>query len=339
MDLIFDKEGWDKALNAITDYDVYHTYEYHQLSKSKGDIPLLLKFTDNDKHIVFPLIKRPIENTKYFDITSAYGYVGPIGNSITTEFDNTSFKNKLECFFKEEKIVSVFSRLNPFINYQETVLNSLGTVTTLGDVVNIDITKPLEVQRQEFSKTTKRYINKCKNRFDLKFSKSKEDILKFIELYYENMDRVNAKNDYYFSEAYFFDIVKKLDAHVDVLFAIDKENGAVACAAMMLKTNRVIQYHVSGTHGDYLNLSPIRLVIDAMRIRGKAEGFQFYNLGGGLGSKADDLFRFKASFSKDFKPFKVWKYISNQNVYDELVTRNKKEESKTEYFPLYRVEG
>jgi len=66
---------------------------------------------------------------------------------------------------------------------------------------------------------------------------------------------------------------------------------------MMVKTNNIIQYHISGTKNDHLNLSPIRLLIDEMRLRGTAENYRYFNLGGGLGNNEDELFRFKSSFS------------------------------------------
>ena len=107
---------------------------------------------------------------------------------------------------------------------------------------------------------------------------------------------------------------------------------------MMVKTKNIIQYHISGTRNDYLNASPIRLLIDEMRLKGTKEGFRYFNLGGGLGNQEDELFRFKSSFSKDFKPFKVWKHIANESVYEKLVQKNNVKNIDSNFFPLYRLE-
>ncbi len=73
-----------------------------------------------------------------------------------------------------------------------------------------------------------------------------------------------------------------------------------------------------------------------MRIEATKRGMSFFNLGGGLGGKYNDsLFKFKSSFSKDFKDFKLWNLIVNQKRYDELV--EKRNIAETSFFPKYRV--
>ncbi|GGD10129.1 GNAT family N-acetyltransferase [Hyunsoonleella pacifica] len=335
--IISTKKEWKDAIKSVGHYDFYHTYDYHTLSKLEDETPLLIEYTEDNKKIYLPLIKRKIPNTEYFDATSVYGYAGPLQININSAFDNSIFVKKLNEFFEKEKIVSVFSRLNPFIDYQELILKGIGKIEELSNVVNIDLTKNVDEQRTTFSKTTKRYINKCRKTFDFRLSNSKEDILKFIDLYYENMDRVNAEDKYYFSKQYFFDFIKSDDYKTSVLLAIDKEREDIISAAMMVKTNNIIQYHISGTRNEYLNISPIRLLIDEMRLKGTEEGFKYFNLGGGLGNQEDELFRFKASFSKDFKPFKIWKHITNEKTYKELVTKNKTGDLDSSFFPLYRL--
>lgn len=339
MNSITTKADWDKALDAVSSYDFYHTYDYHKVSAAQNELPLLLEYTDGEQKIYIPLIKRPIPNTPYFDITSAYGYVGPVyNNTISPNFDNFNFAKHLKAFFQDENIIAVFSRLNPFIASQDLILKDIGDINNLGDIVTLDLTQSLDVQRSLFSKTTKRHINKCRKLFDVYSSTSESDIAEFIALYYENMERVNANKNYFFSEAYFFNILKNSKAEIDILFARDKIDNTVVSAAMMLKTNRIIQYHISGTKTDFLNVSPVKLLIDEMRIKGTEEGFHLFNLGGGLGNKEDSLFHFKASFSKTFNPFKVWKYVVNQAIYDKLVaSRASQIDLNSKYFPLYRL--
>ncbi|WP_203258670.1 GNAT family N-acetyltransferase [Hyunsoonleella ulvae] len=337
--LITERSEWQKALQSVSNFDFYHTYDYHNLSIKKDEKAILIKYTENDSCILLPLVIRQIENSDFFDATSVYGYSGPIQKNISNNFDNESFIKSLNDFFNRQKIVSVFSRLNPFIDRQSQILNGLGDIVELGNVVNIDLTIPIDEQRMIFSKTTKRYLNKGRKVIDIVKSDSKEDIDTFIELYYENMDRVNAKKSYYFPKEYFYKFIQSEEFKTDVLFAKDKETSEIISAAMMVKVNNIIQYHISGTKTDFLNISPIRLLIDEMRINGSNENYTYFNLGGGLGNEDDELFRFKSSFSKDYKIFKVWKYIVNNNVYDELVAKNKVEDIGSSFFPLYRLKG
>lgn len=337
IQIIEEKEEWQNVLNTVKYYDFYHTYDYHQLSRETNEKPLLIKYENNGNIIGLPILLRKIFDTDYYDVTSVYGYAGPVHNNINSSFDNTDFVNQLNQFFREKNVISVFSRLNPFIANQESILKGLGDRVQLGKVVNIDLTKDVDVQRSVFSKTTKRYINKVRKLCSVKTSNSEEDIATFIALYYENMDRVNAKKNYYFTKEYFNDFIHSSDFQTDVLLATHNETNEVISAAMMVKTNDIIQYHISGTRNDFLHLTPIRLLIDEMRIKGTEDQFTYFNLGGGLGSADDSLFRFKSSFSKDFKDFKVWKYIVNQEIYDKLTKQFTNVEEETDFFPLYRA--
>lgn len=333
--VITSKNDWKKALEEVENFDFYHTYDYHHLSKKENSKVVLLQYKENDMLICFPLIIREIKGTNFYDATSVYGYAGPLHKNIDPNFDNSNFAKTLSSFFKQEKIISVFSRLNPFINNQDIILNKIGETINLGNVVNIDLTKPIDEQRIIFSKTTKRYLNKSRKFLDIKISDKKDYLQQFISLYYENMDRVGATKKYYFSEEYFYNFLNSKDFKTDVIYAVDKATNTIVSAAMMIKTNDIIQYHLSGTKSNYLNISPIRLLIDEMRIKGSKDNYKYFNLGGGLGNKDDELFRFKSSFSNDFKPFKVWKHIVNQEVYDKLVKENESD-MNSDFFPLYR---
>ena len=337
LKIITTKKEWNEVLKAMEAFDFYHTYDYHQLSLNPHEKAVLIYYTENTLKIALPLIIRPIENSTYKDATSVYGYAGPIQSRDGVTLTNTShFKKALDNYFDSEGIISVFSRLNPYIKSQPMLLDGIGEILTLSHVVNIDLTLDLDSQRALFSKTTKRYLNKARKLLDIKISNNPNDIKEFIDLYYQNMDRVNAKDLYYFEAYYFYKFVSSQDFKTEVVFAVEKATQKIVSAAMMVKTNKIIQYHLSGTKNEHLNLSPIRLIIDETRIKGTQEQFTHFNLGGGLGNQDDELFKFKASFSKDFKSFKVWKYITNNEVYNQLVKETDGDKSSN-FFPLYRL--
>ena len=338
MKYITDKAEWDKALTLFDKYDCYHTYDYNYFSKLETEQPALVLFQSEDSYIALPFLIRPIPDTDYYDATCVWGYGGPISANIDQSFDLKLFEEELKNLLEEKKIVSVFSRLNPFIEGQEDILKNIGLIQEVGVVVNIDLTKELDVQRTQYSKTTKRYVNKYGKQCTIKYSKKREDILLFIDLFYENMDRVKAKDQYYFTPEYFFGLIESKDFETDVLIAIENETEKIISAAMMIKTKDIIQYHMSGTYNDYLKMTPVRLLIDKTRIDGTEQGYTYFNLGGGVGGKENPLLQFKSSFSKDFKTFNVWKYIVDQEVYDQLCDANDtlKTATDVDFFPLYR---
>ena len=91
LEVISDKQEWKKTLNNISHFDFYHTYDYHNLSKLDNEKAVLLKYTEENKTILFPLLIRKISGTEYFDATSVYGYAGPLHKNIDETFDNQNF--------------------------------------------------------------------------------------------------------------------------------------------------------------------------------------------------------------------------------------------------------
>ncbi len=344
IEIITDREEWNSFMKLIGHFDFYFSYYYHLLSKKDGEKPMLIAYREAGTLIAVPLLVRDIEGTSYKDATSVYGYAGPL---CKTEFgdptavDNARFKTELQRFLIDNKIVSVFSRLHPFIDYQTNLLQDIGSISSPGSVVNIDLTLPLDIQRQQYNSRLKTYVNKARRVYDIVKGKEEEQIEEFIEMYYENMRRVDADDYYFFEKRYFYQLMISSYFKVDLLLCSRKDTGELIGGAMFIKTGNIVQYHLSGCKEEYLPLNPIKLLIDEMRLRATAENYTYFNLGGGLGVKEDSLFRFKASFSKNLKPAQFWKYIVNKEVYDELIAKSKighehEEHGETDYFPAYR---
>ncbi|MET7030251.1 peptidoglycan bridge formation glycyltransferase FemA/FemB family protein [Sediminicola luteus] len=335
IDIIRSKKKWDAVLKMVDIYDFYHTYDYHHIIKNKLDEPILVKYTEKDYIIAIPFLMRPIYGTPYYDLTSVYGYSGPITKNINTQFDNGDYIKDFKIYLTSQNIISIFSRLNPFIANQRLCIQGLGEITSLSKVVNIDLTLDLEEQLRAYHKRLRTHINKARRLCSIKIAESKEEVKAFIDLYYKTMERVNAKKYYFFDEKYFFDLLNSKDYNTRILLAIENETNAIVSGAMFITTNEIVQYHLSGTDEEKLDLYPNKLLIDEMRIIATQENCRFFNLGGGVGNQEDSLFHFKSGFSKDFKDFNLWKVIVNQEVYDQL-TLEKSIDSQTNYFPLYR---
>lgn len=340
--VITEENEWNRTVGSFEKKDFYHSYDYHQVCLKDNEVAKLLYYSSGDTSIAFPLVIRPINGSGFFDATSVYGYGGPLISHLPSHFGFQGWKEQMLGYFLEDKIVSVFSSTNPFIDGQEQLLSQMGEIESLGDIVYFDLKQSSE-HRKHYSKTTKRYLNRNKAIFDIREGNSEDDARQFLEIYHRSMERVGASSQYYFKLPYFIKLLQNksfFDAYF--VFATSKENGDVASGAFIIRTkNSIVQYHLSGTADKYRHLSPIRGVIDHIRRRGKLDSYNFFNLGGGVGSKNDSLYDFKASFSKNRAPFKVWKYISNIDVYDQLCTiareKEGKENSNTNYFPAYRT--
>ncbi len=344
IESIQERKAWKVLLSKFEIFDYYHTFDYHQIAKIGEEQAVILKYEDDTSLVALPLIIRPIPGTEYKDATSVYGYSGPLVKLGKKGFDADRFKRELDAFLIESGIICIFSRLHPFIPSQEVCLQGLGQIQTKGNIVNIDLTRSLDLQRQEYRKRYKTYINKCRRLYTIKNAGNSAEVETFIQLYLETMKRVGAKNHYFFNTAYFFELLKSRDFETELLLATDNLCGKIISGAMFIKTNGIVQYHLSGSDMDYAHLHPIKLLIDEMRIRATKENYIYFNLGGGLGNEEDTLFEFKSGFSNDYRPFRVWKYVVNASVYRKLV-KEKREQEENElqneycsFFPRYRFE-
>ena len=330
------RQEWNAILARIDNYDCYHTYEYSRINRKLNETPILLVYEANKVLIALPLLIREIPETSFFDCTSVYGYPGPVCSNYAGYEDFENFQEELKHYFHQKKIISVFSRLNPFIENQEQAICNLVTIKKLSYVVSIDLTKKTSQQRQLFSSTTKRYLNRARRLLYVKRMEtvSSNDLDIFTRMYFENMKRVYARESYFFVKQYFAEMVTSQELETELYYAILKENHEIVSAMLIIKSDMGVHYHLSGTNEMHLYLSPARLLIDEVRLAHSNSGLNFFNLGGGLGSKKDNLFYFKSSFSDDYKRFKIWKYIVNEKVYHELSSQVQNQNDG--YFPAYR---
>jgi hypothetical protein len=340
IEVIKDKENWSQQMALVKHSDFYHTYDYHQLSKTDEESPILVKYTEGETALLLPLLIRDIPNSEYKDATSVYGYAGVLIQDIETS-DKDKFHKELYDFFIENKIVTVFSRLHPFLEDEESILEGLGSIISLGDIVNIDLNDPIDIQRQKYNRRLKTYINKANKACTVIEGNVEEHLDIFIELYHENMRRVDATDSYFFSNAYYNNILTSSDFKSELLLCVHNETQEIIAGAIFIKTGNIVQYHLSGLSEEYMDLNPIKLIIDKQRIKATEEGYKIFNLGGGRGSNEDSLFKFKSGFSKSFKTFKVWKYIVNQDankmlIENHLGTTNEEDYKNIGFFPAYR---
>ncbi len=333
---ITSKIQWDLFLKQTKNYDCYHTYDYHLLSAKPDENPVLITYTSKDIIIGIPFLLRNIPQTTFKDMTSVYGYVGPVMKRFNKEvFDHLRFAKEFNTHLKNQNIISIFSRLNPFVDNQFGVLQSIGEIKRIGQVVNINLNRPLEIQRQNYQRRIKTQINKARRYCKVSKASTKDEMLEFIQIYYQNMDRVQAKSSYYFDSDYFFKFLDSDSLNTTLLLVKLIDTDEIIAGAMFIKTNDIVQYHLSGSKEGYLDIAPVKLLIDDMRIRATEEGgYNYFNLGGGYGSKDDSLLRFKLSFSKEVHDFCIWKHIINAEIYNEL--SNKTDNNDEDYFPRYR---
>lgn len=331
-----EKTEWDAYVKRSRDYDVYHTWYYHSLNQV-GE-PLLFVYEEPGFFIAFPVVKRSIANSSFYDLTSVYGYAGPVSDCDFNTITVTSlqdFKEAFCRFLREERCVCVFTRLYPFLN-QHYLLDYIGHVSPNGSTIYMDLSMTVEEQRSRYHKRLKRQVKKLREAgYTIKDSCSPQEITLFTEMYHKNMDRLNANKSYYFDEAYFTGLLnqKEFDNRLILIY----DGPELICGAVILISDKVVRNHLSATSEKYLHESPSKLLTDEISMIGRRLGKKIFHLGGGVGGKEDSLFEFKRHFSDLQIADRIWCYINDQEAYDALVLQRIPEiHSESAFFPAYR---
>jgi hypothetical protein len=328
------KKRWNEIVRSMKSYDFYFLAEYHQLDSS--GIPLLLHYQNGQDSLAMPVVVRNIEGTDYKDITSVYGYGGPLANVESPADKSISgFQEELKQFFDSNNIVSAFSRLHPLLPNGEQLLVGLGETKEENLTVGIDLKLPEEEQKKQYARSLKYTINKLKRMgVTVRKASSKKEIDFFIEMYNETMDRVNASPNYYFPKEYFYHFLESIDSFMLLAFYDEKIVSGCFCTVC----HGIMQAHLNATKDEFLYLSPLKLVLDEARLTGIQRELRILHLGGGFRGINDSLFVFKSRFSKRQFTFKVWKYIHKPTVYADLVfQKGDKNATNRSFFPLYRL--
>ncbi len=331
-------EKWPELIAQSNQYDFYHTQAYHTLEK--GGDPLLFVARYGTSFLALPLILRKISQTDFKDCTSAYGYCGPVSN---LDFKDVPpelfayFRIELNRYFKEQNIVTAFSRLHPIIIGDELFAN-FGTIRNNNKTVAIDLGLPPAEQVKQYRRSVKSEINqlKIKKGYKVIDANSEQDIKAFIAIHQQTMNRVNARKNYFFEYEYFYNFLNNKCFTSKLLLAI--KDGEIAAGAIFTITGTIMQYHLAGTQEEYIPDAPMKLILDEARQIGNQWGLKHLHLGGSVGENDDDpLFRFKAGFSDVRFRSRVWQYIVDEEKYVGLNKLFKPNVEKSgNYFPFYR---
>lgn len=347
------EQDWLDALRCAGRHDFYHLPKYHALAERRGEGEArLFVYEEADYLCALPLLLRSLADVPglrataegWRDATSVYGYAGPVSSQDhMPELVRRSFAAALVEALRELRVVSVFSRLHPLLP-QRALLEGLGEVRPGGQTVSIDLTQPPAIQRAQFAGSVKTRLNRLR-RSGITCQRDAEmkHLASFVEIYHETMRRVGAQDAYFFEKEYFTGLAEALGSALQ-LFVVTSPEGEPICASLFTLWEGIVQYHLSGTRDAALTLSPMGLAIDEARLWAHEQGAQYLHLGGGLGSKADSLFEFKAGFSAGRHDFATWRWIAEPERYQTLEREAREwhaahgfEPASPHFFPAYRA--
>lgn len=337
------KQVWDDIVKSFNDYDVYYLNGYSKgFYLHKDGIPMLFYYTDENIKAINVVMKRDvyedkkfkdkIEPHKFFDLTTPYGYGGWL---IEGEGSLDNLINEYSSWCKENNIISEVTRFHPVLANQEKIRN-VYDVMDLGKTIAINLESE-DIIWNNFSSKNRNVIRKAiKNNVIINKTLNEETIDDFIEIYNQTMKRDDADEYYYFDKNFYSSILNDLKDNADIFYAV--YNDKVIASSIILKAGDKLSYHLSGSLKEYGTLAATNLLLFEVSKWGCKNGYKTLHLGGGVGSKEDNLFFFKKAFNKnDGFQYSIGKMLFDKEKYDYLVSLRDNKDMRDNYFPLYRA--
>lgn len=136
----------------------------------------------------------------------------------------------------------------------------------------------------------------------------------FRRLYEGTMDKVDARDYYFFGDSYYEALLAGLGEDLLVGLARDPQGQALA-AALFMKGPRTLHYHLSGATREGSRGGATNTVLWQAIQYAIEQGLDGVLLGGGV-SDGDGLERFKRSFGGEVRTFNAYGLIIDSRAYD-----------------------
>ena len=334
-------EQWDQIVRSFKKYDTYWLSGYVKAFQIHGDgEPLLFYYEGEETRGINVVMKRDVaddphfkgklQEGKYFDFATPYGYGGWLIEGKKTE----GLFSEYETWCNKNGIISEFVRFHPMVKNHEGT-EELYTVIQLGEVVHMDLDSPDLIWNNIISKNRNMIRKAVKNGVKVYNGRYPEIYETFRRIYNGTMDKDDAEEYYYFKPEFYESVLNDLPQNAQVFYAV--KDGIVIAASIILASNGMMDYHLSGSLREYSTFAPTNLILYQAALWGNANGYKSIYLGGGVGSGEDGLFKFKRAFYKgELNHFYIGKKIFLNDEYDMLM-RLRDDIKQTGFFPAYRA--
>jgi len=333
---------YKKIISAMNIENPYYSYEIMNDSANLGKLKCFVLSHMNQPVIAMPFHLIPItinnELTPYFDVSSPYGFSGPLYAPDTPDALITTFWEELNKWYVEKNVVSEFIRFGLNYNYRcyngelvPSLLNVKGKLIGMDRIW--ENFKPKV--RNNVRKAQKENLECIIYHNNI----SPKVIAIFHEIYINTMIRNKAEKRYFFDLSYFQLLVQENvgSCAIGIVYL-----GEIPISVeFILISSNTIYSHLGGTVAAYFNYRPndflkLKIMSWAIEIQKK-----FYVLGGGR-ENGDPLYEYKKSyFPKDVDViYYTGRKIVQPKIYTQLIAmqRDHFEDDlpKNNYFPKYR---
>ncbi|WP_051287200.1 lipid II:glycine glycyltransferase FemX [Paenibacillus taiwanensis] len=345
LNLEQDKE-WNELIRAIPEADIYFTADYCRIyEENREGKAQLFVYREGDDYICYPFLLRDASRQPGFtelhtgepvyDITTPYGYGGPISNVNDAARRDALFRRFEQVFddyCKAERIVTEFVRFHPLLNNAQYYQDC--NPEYVRNTIYIDLTMDEQSIMRQYSRDNRNRIRRAEREGLVVKLTPLSELEDLLRLYYSTMCKKQANSYYYFKKDFFENTVSYLRENIKLLQVI--RNDQVITSCLFMHYGDYAHYHLMGSDNEHLKCAPVNLLIHKAVMWAKSIGCKVLHLGGGY-SGNDNLYRFKRSFNEhQAADFYVGKRIRNEELYNLSIQCLGIGLLQEKYFPIYR---
>ncbi|WP_051273515.1 GNAT family N-acetyltransferase [Desulfotruncus alcoholivorax] len=341
-----DREQWLQELDKLRDIipDLHYQPKYLALFGSMGEARLFI-YHEGTETVIYPFFLRKVNlipgltdklPLDLYDITSAYGYGGPLATP--TAGDNV-LSNFYRCFAKycnSQHIITEFIRFHPVLGNHRLMKNHV-EVERVSSVVCVDLRGSVEEIWSGYQRNNRKNINKAyREGLEVILEEAPAHFTDFLAIYHHTLTRRQAGNFYYFNTEFYEYLHRELRGNF--LYAHTLMNGRVISTELLLYNESYIHSFLGGTLEQFYEYRPNNILKHEVIKWAKSKGIKYFLLGGGYQDE-DGIFRYKLSFaSNGVLDFYVGKKVHNHGAVSRLeeIMASKKPRENEGYFPGYR---
>lgn len=332
-----DSARWEEIVNSFSEVDIHFSLPYVQVFKEEGT-PQLFVYREKSGVIAYPYILREIsiragDKGQYCDITSPYGYGGPLCPPGTDGQTLAAFRRHFGQYCRGNRIVTEFVRFHPLLQ-NHRLPGGPAWAQKVSSVVYLNLSRPLEEIWSGFLHSCRKNIKRAlQEKVNVVIDDSPDNFSQFLAVYRQTMDRNSADRFYYFSEEFFARIHNLLKGKF--IYAHALVEGKIVSTELLLYSKDYIHSYLGGTLARYFPCRPNNLLKFEVIKWAQSKGIKYFVLGGGK-SDGDGIHRFKKTFSNAQADFYIGKTVHLEEIYYQLTGNDSAAISMGGFFPAYR---
>lgn len=340
LDSVDDRKEWEEVWARSPMQLPYAHPGYGDLVCPPEGRLLAAVMEHNRSTVLYPFVLRSIDGGPKSDITSPYGYGGPLRWGPDSDAELASrFWAEFDRWAQDHGVVAEFIRFSLFddvLPYPGTRRpRNLNTVSELPAAAD-DLWASLHKKVRQGIRRALRFEMEVE--IDTRCSRLDD----FVRIYSGTMERRASDDWYRFDREFFTRLISALGDRVVMVFAI--HNGRAVSANLMLLGADSAYAFLGGTEEGALSLRPTEFMEYHSMNWARENGYRRYVLGGGV-TPGDGLERYKQRFAPEGAVmFHTGERVLDPVAFDELVNTRRREfevadvpwDDDAEFFPPYR---